>query len=118
MAVTSISPAARFAKNLRTLIDLRGMTVAQVAEAARIIPKQVYNFLNVSHDPRIKGLEKVANVFALTTWQMLATDLTTVPAENKQVLTLLEHFTAADEAGRATIMQVAQIAASKSSRSL
>ncbi len=89
------------------------MTVAQVAERARVIPKQVYNVLNVSHDPRIKGLEKVANVFGLTTWQMLATDLTTKPAENKQILMLLELFSDASEAGRAAIMQVAEMAAGR-----
>lgn len=109
------SPLHRYAKNLRALIDLHEMTVIQVAEKAKIIPKQVYNLLNASHDPRLKGLEKVANVFGLSAWQMLAVDLDGKPAELKQVLTLLERFSAMDEAGRATLMQVAEIAASKPS---
>jgi transcriptional regulator with XRE-family HTH domain len=113
MLNTPVTPASRYAKNLRVLIAMHQKTVAEVAAAAKVIPKQVYNFLNQSHDRRIKGLEKVAGVFGLTTWQMLAVDLTSNPAENKRILALLEHFSSADEAGRETIMQVAEIAASK-----
>jgi transcriptional regulator with XRE-family HTH domain len=112
MQKPATSPLDRFSKNLKTLIALHEMTVAQVAEKARVIPKQVYNLLNGSHDPRLKGLEKVANVFGLSAWQMLAIDLEGKPAEIKQVLRLLELFTATDESGRKTIMQVAEIAAS------
>lgn len=107
------SPLHRYAKNLKTLIALNEMTVIQVAEKAHVIPKQVYNLLNASHDARLKGLEKVANVFGLSAWQMLATDLEGKPAEAKQVLRLLERFAATDESGRHTILQVAEIAASK-----
>lgn len=109
-----ISPLHRYAKNLKALIALHEMTVAQVAERAKVIPKQVYNLLNASHDPRLKGLEKVANVFGLSAWQMLAVDLEGKPAEMRRVLTLLERFTAADEAGQAAIMQVAEIASNRS----
>lgn len=108
-----ISPLHRYAKNLKALIALHEMTVAQVAERAKVIPKQVYNLLNASHDPRLKGLEKVANVFGLSAWQMLAVDLEGKPAEMRRVLTLLERFTAADEAGQAAIMQVAEIASNR-----
>jgi transcriptional regulator with XRE-family HTH domain len=117
MAKTPKTPAHRYAENLRILLKLHEMTVADVALAAGVVPKQVYNFLNVSHDPRIKGLEKVANVFGLTTWQMLAIDMTTSPAENRRVLALLERFSAADEGGQAAILQVAEMAASKALKS-
>lgn len=112
---TPTSPMQRYARNLKALIALHEMTVAQVAERAKVIPKQVYNLLNASHDARIKGLEKIANVFGLSAWQMLAVDLEGKPAEMKQVLRLLGRFAATDEAGRATILQVAEIAASKPS---
>jgi DNA-binding phage protein len=108
---TTKPPGDRYAENLKILIEIHKTTVAAVAKEAGLVPKQVYNLLNVSHDPRLKGLEKVAKVFGLTTWQMLATDMTVEPAENKLVLTLLEYFSAADEAGRATIMSVAEIVA-------
>ncbi len=113
MPRNTMSPAVRFAKNLEILIELHQMTVAQVAAIAKVIPKQVYNLLNVSHDPRLKGLEKVAGVFGLTAWQMLAMDLTTKPAENRRVLALLEDFAAADADGQAAILQVAAAVASK-----
>lgn len=107
------SPTQRYAKNLKRLIELNEMTVAQVAERAKVIPKQVYNLLNASHDPRLKGLEKVAAVFGLSAWQMLAVDLDGKPSDVKQVLQLLERFSRTDEAGRQTILQVAEIAATK-----
>lgn len=113
MRETPIRPIARYAKNLKTLIDMGDKTVADVARAIGKPPKQVYNFLNGAHDPRLKGLEKVANVFGLSAWQMLAVDLTDKPAENRQILALLESFLAADEAGQAAILQVAEIAAQK-----
>lgn len=111
METKAPSPARRYAENLKKLIALHEMTVAQVAAIAKVRPKQVYNFLNASHDPRVKGLEKVANVFGLSAWHMMAADLTDKPADNKQVLALLDSFMAADATGRTTILQVAKIAA-------
>jgi transcriptional regulator with XRE-family HTH domain len=111
MPRATVAPASRYAENLKILLALHEKTVAEVAAAAKLTPKQIYNLMNVSHDPRIKGLEKVANAFGLTTWQMLATDLTDKPAENRLVLMLLEYFAQADEAGKATIMNVAEIVA-------
>ena len=113
MQAQTTSPLHRYAKNLKALIALHEMTVIQVAEKAKLTPKQIYNLLNANHDPRLKGLEKVANVFGLSAWQMLATDLEGKPAEAKQVLTLLERFSEADEGGRQTILQVADIASTK-----
>jgi transcriptional regulator with XRE-family HTH domain len=107
------TPARRYAENLKKLIAMHEMTVAQVAAIAHVIPKQVYNLLNSSHDPRLKGLEKVANVFNLTAWQMMAFDFTDQPSDNKRVLALLERFGAADEAGRETILSVAEIASNR-----
>lgn len=107
------SPIQRYAKNLRRLIELHELSVAQVADRAKVIPKQVYNLLNASHDPRLKGLEKVAQVFGLSAWQMLAVDLDDKPGDAKQIMALLERFSASDESGRKTILQVAEIAATK-----
>lgn len=112
------SPTQRYAKNLKRLIDMHEMTVAQVADKAKLVPKQVYNLLNASHDPRLKGLEKVANVFGLSAWQMLAVDLDEKPADVKQALRLLELFSATDSSGRHTILQVADIASTKPTKGL
>jgi hypothetical protein len=110
------SPVVRYAENLKRLIDLEKIPVAKVAEVAKVTPKQVYNFMAAGHDVRLKGIEKVANVFGLSAWQLLAVDLEANPAKNKQVLTLLELFSKADEAGQQAIMQVAEIAAQKQPR--
>jgi transcriptional regulator with XRE-family HTH domain len=109
-------PVARYGKNLKFLIDTGEKGVADVAKAIGKPPKQVYNFINGAHDPRLKGLEKVANVFGLSAWQMLAIDFTEKPVDYKQVLALLELYSSADEAGRKAILGVAQIAAQKPSR--
>jgi transcriptional regulator with XRE-family HTH domain len=116
MRESTTRPVIRYGENLKRLIDMGERTVADVARAIGKPPKQVYNFMNGAHDPRLKGLEKVANVFGLSAWQMLAVDLTDKPADNKQILALLEAFSQADEAGRKAILQVAEIAASKPSK--
>jgi transcriptional regulator with XRE-family HTH domain len=113
MGKAPTSPRARLAKNLKALIDMQGLTVYQVAEIAKVDPKTVYNTLKASFDPRLSIVEKLSNVFGLTTWQMLAADLEAKPPESRQVLTLLEHYSTAKEDGRKAIMQVAEIAAHK-----
>ena len=107
-----IKPVLRFATNLKKLIDLQKIPVTTVADRAKVQPKQVYNFMAAGHDFRLKGIEKIANAFGLSAWQMLAVDFEDNPALNKQVLELLEHFSRTDEDGRKTILQGARIAAS------
>src|SRR4051812_17059295 len=65
----------RYRKNLAILLKAFNMPVIRVAAVAKIQPKQVYNLLNGTHDPRLKSMEKVANVFGLSAWQMLALDM-------------------------------------------
>lgn len=113
MGKTLTSPRTRLAKNVKVLIEMQQLTVYQVAEIAKVDPKTVYNMLKGSFDPRLSIVEKLANVFGLTTWQILAADLESKPPDSKQVLTLLEHYSSAKEDGRKAIMQVAEIAAHK-----
>lgn len=108
-----ISPRARLASNLKILIDMQELSATQIADAAKVDRKTVNNLLNARFDPRLTLVEKVANVFGLTTWQILAADFETKPPQSKQVLTLLEHYSTAKEDGRKAIMQVAEIAAHK-----
>lgn len=110
------TPMKRYGENLKRLIEIQKIPVTKVAEEARVTPKQIYNFMAAGHDARLKGLEKVANVFGLSAWQMMAVDFDGSPASNRQLLALLELYSRADEAGRAAIMQVAEIAASKASK--
>jgi transcriptional regulator with XRE-family HTH domain len=113
MGKPPIPPRKRLAENLKALMEVQGLSSPQVAEAAKIGRKTMNNFLNGRFDPRLGVVEKVANVFGLTTWQLLAADLAAKPPDSKQVLRLLEHYSSAPEDGRQTIMQVAEIAARK-----
>jgi transcriptional regulator with XRE-family HTH domain len=74
MGKVPTTPRQRLAKNLKALIDLQDLTVYRVAEDAKVDPKTVYNMLKGSFDPRLSIVEKLANVFGLTTWQILAVD--------------------------------------------
>jgi transcriptional regulator with XRE-family HTH domain len=112
---TPINPRARLAKNIKALMAMQELTAYQVAEAAKVDPKTVYNLLNQGFDPRLSRVEKVANAFGLTTWQLLAHDWELRPANSKLVTELLERYSSADDAGRAAIMQVAGIASQKAS---
>jgi transcriptional regulator with XRE-family HTH domain len=107
------NPRTRLAKNLAVLIETQGLSAPQVAEAAKVDRKSINNLLNSRFDPRLTLIEKVANVFGLTTWQLLAHDFELNRPDNRQVLTLLEHYSTAKDEGRRAIMQVAEIAAQK-----
>lgn len=113
MSKERVPPRVRLASNLKVLIEMQGLTSTQIANAAKVDRKTVNNLLNERFDPRLTLVEKVANVFGLTTWQMLATDLELKPPDSKLVLQLLEHYSNSEDEGRKAIMQVAEIAAHK-----
>lgn len=113
MGKSPTSPRVRLAKNLKALIQMQDLTVYQIAEVAKVDPKTVYNLLKCAFDPRLSIVEKLANVFGLTAWQILAADMESQPGNSKQVLRLLEHYSTASEDGRKAISQVAEIAAQK-----
>lgn len=113
MRKTTTPPKIRLANNLRRLMDMQAEGAYKVADIAAVVPKTVYNLLAAKHDPRLTSVEKAARVFGLEAWQLLVPDLERKPADDGDVLALLEHFLDADESGRETIMQVAKIAAKK-----
>ena len=113
MAKALTSPKVRLAKNLKALIEVQGLSVYRVAEIAKVDPKTVYNMLKGSFDPRLSIIEKLANVFGMTTWQILAHDMEGLRPDSKQVVELLELYSGAKEDGKRAIMQVAEIAAQK-----
>lgn len=106
-----IPPRMRLAQNLRALLDMQQLSAPKVAALAKVDPKTMNNLLHGRFDPRLSLVEKVANVFGMSTWQLLATDLQKKHVDSVQVVRLLEHYNNAPDAGRAAIMQVAQIAA-------
>src|SRR6185369_1809540 len=92
MPKAAVTPRKRLAENLQVLMKTAEKSSPEIAEAAQIGRKTMNNFLNGRFDPRLTLVEKVANTFGLTTWQLLAMDLSAIPAQPKQVLTLLERF--------------------------
>ena len=114
MAKQRVPPRTRLARNLRAMLNLQGLSPITVADHAKIDRKSMNNLLNARFDPRLSLVEKVANVFGMTTWQLLATDMEVRPPATTQVVELLEHYTKADDDGRKAVMQIAQMAASKS----
>jgi transcriptional regulator with XRE-family HTH domain len=98
------------AKNLTALMKMQDLSSVQVGKLAGVDAKTVNNLSHGRFDARLSMVEKIANVFGMTTWQILATDLEVRKLDSIQVTRLLERFSNASENGRAAIMQVAQIA--------
>jgi hypothetical protein len=106
----------RLARNLKALAKRHGgMSGRDIAAKAKIDPKTVNNMIRASHDPRLTHVEKVAKVFGMAAWQLLAMDLEVRNADSAQVVRLLERYTEAPDDGRKAILQVAEIAAQKAS---
>jgi transcriptional regulator with XRE-family HTH domain len=113
MARERIPPRQRLAKNLRVLSAKHEMSGTKIGEKAGVDQKTVTEMMKASFDPRLSIVEKIANAFGMTAWQLLAYDLEERPPDSANVVRLLEHYTNAEEAGRKAIMQVAEVAAEK-----
>jgi transcriptional regulator with XRE-family HTH domain len=111
MSRERIPPRQRLAKNLRVLAAKNEMSGTEIGKKAGVDQKTVTEMMKASFDPRLSKVEKVANVFGMTAWQLLAYDLEESPPDSAQVTRLLEHYSNAEEDGRKAIMQVAEIAA-------
>jgi transcriptional regulator with XRE-family HTH domain len=105
-----LSPRQRLAKNLTALMKMQDLSSVQVGKLAGVDAKTVNNLSHGRFDARLSMVEKIANVFGMTTWQLLATDMEVRKLDSVQVTRLLERYSNASENGRAAIMQVAQIA--------
>lgn len=110
MSKEHVHPRFRLAQNLQVLMEAHGITSPQLAKEAGVAPKTMNNFLKGRYNPRLGNIEKVANFFGLTTWQLLVHDMTIMPAATKDVLQLIERFCSVSEEGRKAIMQVAELA--------
>lgn len=100
----------RLAKNLKVLAAANELSGHDIAKKAKLDPKTVNNMLKAGHDPRLTYVEKVAAVFGMAAWQLLALDLESRPPDSNQVVRLLEAYSKAEDNGRRAIMQVAEIA--------
>lgn len=107
-----IAPRVRLAQNLKALIELHEMTAPRVAALAKVDAKTVNNLLNGRFDPRLSLVEKVASVFNMAAWQLLATDLRSKHIDSAQIVRLVEAYGNAKAEGKTAIMQVAQVVGS------
>ena len=108
-----VPPRQRLARNLKVLAAKAGLSGAEIGKKAKVDQKTISNMMRAAFDPRLSVVEKVANVFGMTTWQILAYDVEAHPPDSSQVLRLLERYTNAEDDGRKAIMQVAEIASAK-----
>jgi hypothetical protein len=87
------------------------LTSPEVARAAKVDAKTMNNMLNGRFDPRPEKVDQVAAVFGLTGWQMLIPDLPAEILRNGKLEELLANYLSADQQGRDSIHQVAEMAA-------
>lgn len=113
MGKSKTSPREILAKNLRALLVKTGTSAPEVAKRARVDRKTVNNQLNARVDPRPEIVAAVAAVFHLQGWQLLSPDFdpSNTDVLNDQMQTLMRHFGQADEAGKESILKVAEMAA-------
>jgi transcriptional regulator with XRE-family HTH domain len=113
MAKDRVPARQRLARNLKVLMEVRGLSNRQVAVKAGIDPKTITNMLRASFDPRLSLVEKVATALMVSIGHLLASDLEALPPDSAESLRLLEHFSSAPDSGRRAILQVAEIASHK-----
>jgi transcriptional regulator with XRE-family HTH domain len=106
-----VDPRQRLSRNLAALMEMQKLSAPLIAARAKVDRKTINNLVRGRFDPRLTVVEKIANVFGMTTWQLLATDLVVRKLDSAQVVRLLEDYSNAKDSGREAIMNVAQIAA-------
>lgn len=104
-------PRHTLARNLRLLIAASGLSERQVAAKAGVDPKTVNNQIHGRYSPDYEKADKVAAVFGLQGWNLLQDTFNMERAMNSKLQELVELYAASDEAGRETILRVAEAAA-------
>lgn len=87
------------------------MNAPEVARRSGVDPKTVNNMIHGRYDPRPEKADQVAAVFGLRGWQLLIPDLPADMLKNGQLEAVIRNYVSASPAGRASIDQVAKMAA-------
>jgi len=111
MTNTRKAPRKVLAENLRRLMDHHSYSGAEVARRAKVDPKTVTNMLNEQHNPDLDNVAAVAAVFQLSLWQLIRPNLTIEKMEDGSVDQLIENYYSANDKGKESILQVAEMAA-------
>lgn len=98
---------ARLARNLQFLIAAAGDSQRTFADKAKMESKAFNNLVKGRFNCRLDTLERIAPVFGLQPWQLLAVDLAVAPAPAKEILRLVELYSRANPESRAAILSVA-----------
>lgn len=104
-------PRQALAANLKKLISSTGLTAPEIAKRAGVDRKTLNNQLNGRYDPRPEQVDKVAQVFGLTCWELLNPAFEPTRTANGHLQELIALYSQADDAGRENILRIAEMAA-------
>ena len=99
---------ATLADNLSALLAHTGINKTDLARKSGVSLRMIYNIWNREHAPTIGVVEKLAEPFGLKAWHLLLPGLPQHLATIRRLDRLVEHYSAASEAGRAYIDRVAE----------
>ena len=95
-------------RNLDRLIHKSGLSVREVAEKAGVSSRQISYILKHERTPTIEMVEKIAQVFKLSGWQLMLPNLDTALAFNGRLNKLIDDFAHSSPEGRDYIIHVAE----------
>jgi transcriptional regulator with XRE-family HTH domain len=91
------------AKNLRTLMTIRGWTQTQLAEKSGVSQTMISSVLTAKSGCSVETADALGHAFGLTGWHLLMAGLTEDLLKSKAVQKLLESYIDATPEGRAFI---------------
>ena len=100
------------ADNVRRLMDAHKLTQSQLASRAGVSQKSISDLLNyggnVSKEPRLGTIERIAKGFGIPVWQLQIPDLPVELLRNHSVGKVLENYRDAGPSGRENIRRIAE----------
>lgn len=95
------------AKNLKTLMTIRGWTQVQLAEKSGVSQTMISSVLNARSGCSVETADALGHAFGLTGWHLLMANLTEDLLKSKAVQRLLESYVSASPDGKALIDAIA-----------
>lgn len=95
------------AKNLRTLMDVRGWNQVELAGKSGVSQTMISSVLNARSSCSIETADALAQAFGLTSWHLLMPGLTEDLLKSKAVQRLLESYVSATPDGKTLIDAIA-----------
>lgn len=108
MPYIKLTTTEAVAKNLRRLMDVHGLTQAQVAKRAGVSQRHISNILNAVQEPGIEKINKIARAFGLHGWQLQMPNLPEDLLLGDVVTRVMDALTQASPDGREMIGRLAE----------